>query len=283
MKMKQQRDRIWRWLALIAVLLNVVFSYQSDNFMPGQAIGVVTQKYDSLFTPATYAFSIWGIIYTAFILFAIYQLLPPQRSVLLFDTLSKPFIFLNLLAMIWIAVYRMDFIFLSAVVISVMLATSIMLYLLVRNAVLRHEQSNWLSVPFSLLAAWLSVATLANICILLISQDWAGGAVIQITSTMVMILVVGLLGVFVSYRCADFIFTAVISWACIAIFIARGSEYYSIGAVALLSASFPVLWFLLAITKGIAYRHRVWANKFSFGETIRLKLNGQNKLFFGRL
>jgi hypothetical protein len=122
------------------------------------------------------------------------------------------------------------------------------------------------------------------VAIVFAAEGWGNGNPwIQITTSMTMILVAGLLGIFISYRCADFIFPAVISWACVAIFVAHGQDYYPVGAIALLSASLPLAWFLLTVIKRIVYRHRLETNKFSFDETIRLKLNGQNKLLFGRL
>ena len=283
MILRKQSDRFWRWAALVAVFLNVMFSYLSGYFMPGNDIGVVTEKYNSLFAPAGYAFLIWGIIYLSFFCYAVYQLMPSQRRETLFDCLAKPFIGSNLLGMVWISVYRMDFISISTVVILFMLTLAVILYVRVRHVVLRNEQSSWLSLPFSLFLGWLSVAAIANVDILLISLGWMSDLPTQLTTTMVFILVAGLSGVFISYRCADFIFTSVISWACVAIFVAHGNAYYSIGAVALMSASLPLVWFILTLSKRIIYRHRVLANKFSFDATIRLKLNGQNKLLFGRL
>lgn len=282
MTRRHQPDRTWRWIALAVVFLNVIFNYLSD-YLPGQSISEITHKYSSLFTPADYAFSIWGMIYISFIAYGIYQLLPSQRGEILFDHLAKPFVVSNMLAMVWIVLYRMDLILASTVVIATMLATSVILYVKVRNVVLRHEHTNWISIPFSMFSGWLSVATIANVAILSVEQGWVGNPVTQLAISTVMILIAGVLGIFISYRCADFIFPAVITWACVAIFMAHGSEYYPIGAVALLSAALPLIWFLLTVIKRGSYRHRMESNKFSFDEAIRLKLNGQNKLLFGRL
>jgi len=282
MRRRQQPDRTWRWIVLVIVFLNIAFNYLSD-YLPGKSITEITHQYNSLFTPAEYAFSIWGVINISFIIYAIYQVLPSQRTKILFDHLAKPFVFSNILGMTWIVLYRMNLIMMSTLVLVVMLAASVILYVKVRNVVLRHEYPNWISIPFSLFAGWLSVATIANVAILLVSQGWAGTPMMQLAVSMAFILVAGVLGIFISYRCADFIFPAVITWACVAIFIAHGSDYYSIGAIALLSAALPLIWFLLTIIKRESYRHRAESNKFSFDDTIRLKLNGQNKLLFGRL
>ena len=46
----------------------------STGGINGNTVGGISDKYDTLFTPAGYAFAIWGIIYLALIAFAIFQL-----------------------------------------------------------------------------------------------------------------------------------------------------------------------------------------------------------------
>jgi hypothetical protein len=61
---------------LIITLLLIYWNYLSNTgFIDGKTIGNVSDKYSSLFTPAGYAFSIWGIIFiglVAFAFFAVY-------------------------------------------------------------------------------------------------------------------------------------------------------------------------------------------------------------------
>ena len=40
----------------------------------GKDIGEISAKYPNLFTPAGYAFSIWGLIYLLLLIYVIYQL-----------------------------------------------------------------------------------------------------------------------------------------------------------------------------------------------------------------
>ena len=174
MRHRQQSQRGWRWIAMLAVLVNIAFSYFSDSFMPGESIATVSKKYGSLFEPAGYAFAIWVVIYIGFFSYAVYQLLSRQRNEYLFDRIAKPFVFANLLSMAWITTFRMDFISTSMLIILVMLMVSILLYVRIRNVVLRHDYDNWLSMPFSIYMGWICVATIANASILIISQEWQG-------------------------------------------------------------------------------------------------------------
>lgn len=62
---------------MLVVVLNVL-----SNALPinGQTMPEISAKYPSLFTPAGFTFSIWGVIYVALLLFVIYQALPSQRN-----------------------------------------------------------------------------------------------------------------------------------------------------------------------------------------------------------
>ena len=46
----------------------------------GQTPPEISAKYPSLFTPAGFTFSIWGVIYLGLVFFIIYQALPAQRG-----------------------------------------------------------------------------------------------------------------------------------------------------------------------------------------------------------
>lgn len=224
----------------------------------------VSQLYQSMFTPATYAFAVWGVIGVAFFIYAIYQLLPAQSNEVLYDRLAKPLVLANLASMAWIVSFRMNIIYLSVAFIFITLIAALMMYTRVRHTVLRDDCSNWVSVPFSLLAGWLSVAAVGNVAILLISLGWQGTTFNQTVWTIAMIVGCGMLGIWACFRCRDYIFPSVVSWACIAIFVAHHAEYPYLGVVALVTAALPIIWIATTLIKRVSYRQRVWANKLSF-------------------
>ncbi|MCA1760289.1 MAG: hypothetical protein LC658_11020 [Bacteroidales bacterium] len=51
---------------IFALVMN---SLQGSNILGGTTVGEVSAKYETLFTPAGYAFAIWGVIYLLLILF----------------------------------------------------------------------------------------------------------------------------------------------------------------------------------------------------------------------
>jgi hypothetical protein len=250
--------------ALFAVLMNVVFNYVSIYSLPLPSLEEVSHSFSSLFTPHDYAFSIWGLIYFSFVIYGIYQAMPSRSEDPLYRNIAKPFALVNILAMVWIVTFRMQLMWVSVVIILTMLVLSIFMLILSRDAVLRDEYSNWVSVPFSLLAGWLSVATIANISTLFVYMGWQGTVMNQVIITIVMIFVATMIGIYVCARCKDFIFPMVIAWACIAIFVSRSNDFPYVAAVALATAIMPPVWIATTLIKRTSYRRHVLANKFSF-------------------
>jgi benzodiazapine receptor len=255
----------WRLLALIAVFVNVIFNYVSlTNVIALPSLEDVSHRYSSLFTPSDYAFSIWGVIYFTFIVYGIYQAMPARSEDPLYRNLAKPFAIVNLLAIAWIVTFRMQLMWVSAGIILTMLVLSIFMLVLSRDAVLRDEYSNWVSVPFSLLAGWLSVATITDFSTVFVYMGWQGPVMTQVIVAMIMILFSGLIGIYVCARCKDFVFPMVIAWACIAIALSRSNDFPYISAIALITAIAPPVWMITTILRRITYRRHILANKFSF-------------------
>ena len=255
----------WRLIALIAMSVNVIFNYVSETSLVSlPSMEDTAHRYSSLFTPADYAFSIWGVIYLAFIAYGIYQAMPARSEDPLYRNLAKPFAIVNILASAWIVVFRMEMMWLSVGIILTMLAISIYMLVLSRDAVLRDEYSNWVSVPFSLLAGWLSVATIANFSTLFVYMGWQGPVMTQVIITILMVLIAGFIGIYVCARCKDFVFPMVIAWACIAIAVSRSNDFTYVSAVAVATALAPVIWIATTLVRRITYRRHVLANKFSF-------------------
>jgi len=66
---------------IIAFGLTIALNAMATSIpLGGQTPPEISAKYPSLFTPAGFTFSIWGVIYLGLLLFIIYQALPSQRS-----------------------------------------------------------------------------------------------------------------------------------------------------------------------------------------------------------
>ncbi len=60
-------------LNIFALIITIFINYLSNTgAIGGKTIAAVSEKYPALFTPANYAFSIWGLIYLGLLCFIVY-------------------------------------------------------------------------------------------------------------------------------------------------------------------------------------------------------------------
>lgn len=201
---------------LIALLCTLFVNYLA-NALPinGQTTGAVSDKFEVLFKPAGYVFSIWGLIYLSLFIFIIYQLLPALRKTDLIDKISFYFIISCLANIAWLFAWHYERFLVTVVLMLVLLTSLITLYLQLNiRATKVSAGRRWcVEVPFSLYLAWISVATIANITILLSALGWSGFGITE-TIWFIVVLILGLILSFVVvYKRRDFIFSLVILWA----------------------------------------------------------------------
>src|SRR5690606_270171 len=164
-KLMQETSTGARWLVILTALLQIALPVLPSLGI-GQPIGDQSDEVSTLITPAGWAFSIWGALYTGSLLFAIYQALPTQRRNRLLQAIRWPAAGAFAGNAVW-ALYTQSFglSLVSAAVIVFTLAN--LLVILRRLAAWREGFSGgdrWLVVlPLSALASWLSAATIVNI------------------------------------------------------------------------------------------------------------------------
>lgn len=211
-----QRDGLDWGGNLVAFALVVVFNVLS-NALPlnGQTMPEISAKYPSLFTPAGFAFSIWGLIYLFLLLFVIYQALPAQRSNAAIAAISPVFKINCVANAAWIVVWHYDLLLLSVILMLVILATLVTIYrsLLAQAEDIRAVSYVALHLPFSLYTGWITVATIANISVLQLVYGWDNVGLTAAQWALVKLAIAGAVGVTVLFRARDAVFALVVSWA----------------------------------------------------------------------
>ena len=132
----------------------------------GEPIGSQSESVQTLITPAGWAFSIWGALYTGTILFAIYQALPAQQHSRLLARLRWPAAGAFLGNALW-AAYTQVF-GLSAISVAIIVFTLVCLLAIFRRLTRWQPRftpgERWLvMLPLTALAGWLTAATIVNI------------------------------------------------------------------------------------------------------------------------
>lgn len=202
------------WGGNIAAFLAVLTINGLANALPigGQSTGQVSAKYGSLFTPAGFTFSIWGLIYLALLAFVVYQALPTQRSNERLAQVGLPFKLNCLCNAVWIFAWHYD-----QVLLSLALMLGILLSLIVIYRGLGDDMPLLVRFPFSLYTGWITVATIANISALQTALDLNDVALTAVQWTWVKLAAAGAIGAIVVSQRRDPVYILVIAWAALGI------------------------------------------------------------------
>ncbi len=210
----------------------------------GTPIGEQSDAIRTLITPAGWAFSIWGVLYTGAFVFAIYQALPSQRDNAYVRGLRWPAALAFLGNALW-ALY-VQLVDLGAISVAI-----IFLSLGALLVALKHMTSwtrplsagdRWcVRLPLSALAAWLTAATIVNIAASLrfhgIEADASAAPLI---AAGVLALGGAIAGTALARSWGNLPFALVFLWALAAIY-AAGGQLFSWVAYATIFAALETL------------------------------------------
>lgn len=237
-------------IVLMAVSLIVMLGINSlANILPinGVYTADISDKFMNYFTPAGYVFSIWALIYIALLVHLVYVVI--KRKVLgeYINKIFPWYIVLNVSNALWMFAWHYEYLWATIVLMVVLLASLIKIYLIGQK---EKKKTLLLTSPVSLYLGWISVATVANISVLLTSlgaiQDY------QLSIAMLVILVVGVLGLLFTIKNNDYIYPSVFIWALIGILVRFN---WVAGIVLAVVAS------LLLIISGILYMATISASE----------------------
>lgn len=227
----------WRIAALVAVFANVTFNAVNGRIgTPLPSVADVSNAHPTLFTPAGFAFAIWGLIYGATLLYAVSALLPSQLNVRFHDRVAPWLISTNVLSSLWVAVFTTEHFVPSLLVISATLICCVAMYSIASDHVLSEHLSHFWRLPFGLWVSWLGVATLANLCLTLAAAGVPAWPVSAPVLTAMLLVFAGLAAVSLSALFLDPVLPLVVSWATAAIAVEHWQDSSLVAVVASLVA-----------------------------------------------
>lgn len=244
------------WGGNLAAFVLVLAMNTLSNVLPlnSQTMPEISAKYPSLFTPAGFTFSIWGVIYLGLMIFVIYQALPSQRDNDAISRISRLFQLSCLANAAWIVVWHYDLLWLSLLIMLLLLASLIGIYRQLLDEVEHAPVSQHLALhlPFSLYTGWITVATIANVSVLQTANGWDSAGLTAISWTLVKLAVAGAIGATVISRVGDAVFILVIAWASYGISVMQSATPAVSGAATVLS----LLALMLAASEGVSRLRR---------------------------
>ncbi len=226
----------------ISVILVIAVSYISQTgIINGNTMGSLSAEYYNLFTPAGYAFAIWGIIFLGLLIFSgyqLYQAFGPKNDL---DFLQKSgywFFIANLANVFWVFTWLNEFTGLSVLLMFLILFSLIKMILNTNmerwDAPINIVAFSWW--PICLYSGWIAVAAIANVSAYLAKIGWDAPFFSEEIWTVLLIIIAGVINVAVIYFRNMREFAAVGVWALIAIYFRHFEEISLISYTALITA-----------------------------------------------
>ncbi len=188
--MKQANLLILNTASLLFAL--VMNGLSNTGIFNGKNVGEVSNEVNTLFAPAGYAFSIWGVIYILLIMFVgrqWYVWLKHKDDTALNQT-GIWFALSSLANGIWIVAWLYGYIGVSVILMLVLLVSLTALAVKLRLKIWKAPKQIVIFVwwPISIYLGWIIVATVANIAAFLVSINWQGSIFSEQSWTIIMIL-----------------------------------------------------------------------------------------------
>lgn len=213
---------------ILTVLVNVLANAIPIN---GKTTGEIAASYPNLFTPAPFTFAIWGVIYVSLGLFIVYQLgIFSKHNDKHLRTVSRIgclFVISCIANIFWILSWHYELISLSLVIMITLLTSLIMIYIRInQNRLSITKEKIFVNIPFSIYLAWITIATIANVTVFLVSINWNGfGIPPQIWTIGVLILALIITLDFLLKK-KDVFYSLVVEWALFGI-LAKHLTFYN--------------------------------------------------------
>ncbi|MEX2597389.1 MAG: tryptophan-rich sensory protein [Salibacteraceae bacterium] len=218
--------------ALVTVLMIIWNYYTSVYGFNGNNVGSLSEEYNNLFTPAGYAFSIWGIIFLGLLFHAFYQLKKAfwsQQHNQFLTQIGPWLIIANLGNILWVYLWLMEYTGWSVVAMVVILfsLTKTMVNLNMERWDAPFKVIRWIWWPIVIYAGWIGVASIANVSAYLAKIGWSNWFSEE-TWTIIMIFAATALNLFMLFNRSMREYAAVGVWALSAIAVRHWGELPSI-------------------------------------------------------
>ncbi|MHA6697312.1 tryptophan-rich sensory protein [Chryseobacterium sp. A321] len=223
----------------VVLIATLVINYLSNTgAFNGETMATISAKYQNLFTPAGYAFSIWGLIYLGLLGFVIYfgpltkQTTAKEKVVL---SIGWWFVISCFANSFWVLAWLYDYTFLT---IPIMVLLLVSLFEIIQKIQSEFDTKTlqtalFLRLPFYIYSGWISVALIADIAAYLKKIQWGGFGISETVWTVIMIAIASLLHLFMIWKQRMSAFALVAVWAFLAIAVANKDENITVLWVAI--------------------------------------------------
>ena len=238
------------------LVFTIIFNYLSNTgIFNGKTIANVSNQYHNLFTPAGYAFSIWGFIYLLLIGFVFYtgkSLFNPSKNDAdnFVEKTGWWFIVSCLANCAWIVTWLYGYTGISVLVLLIAFISLLFILMEALKYNSTRAQKWFINFPFQIYAGWVSVALIAAVAAWLTKIEWSGWGISEVNWTIILIVIASIIHLFMTWKKNAPVFALVAVWALIAIAVANKMVSIPVYYVALTAAGILLISSLVKIIKG---------------------------------
>jgi hypothetical protein len=214
----------------IALIATIVINYLSNTgILNGNTMKIVSDKYFNYFTPAGYAFSIWGLIYLGLLGFVFYtgsSLFKRDEVNPILLKIGWWFVISCFANSLWVIAWLYDHTGVSVLLMAVIFISLLKIIINTRMELDGHPFRNYLFIfwPFALYFGWISVAFIANVAAFLTKINWTGWGISEVTWTIFMVFTAGLINILMIWLRNLREYGMVGIWALLAIAVSNGNN-----------------------------------------------------------
>lgn len=228
---------------LIMLILVFVFNFLTGTGkINGLSQADISAMFPTKITPAGFAFSIWGLIYTL-VLITVLWMLYKHKDEEMSQVIHGVGWWFNISALaniLWTITFSYLKVALSTLLIALLLISLVMI--LLNLSKLNLKLKSIFPIAFGLYAGWVMIATVVNIAASLVQIRWGGFGLSETMWANIILIVALAIVFFVTYRTTNVIIPLPVAWAYFAIFKAEDSIVALVGVILLLGISIYQLY-----------------------------------------
>ena len=218
---------LFQILNMLALIATIIINYLSNTgIFNGETMATMSAKFQNLFTPAGYAFSIWGLIYLGLLGFVIYYGPFTKNTDAKEKTIQKVgwwFVISCIANSLWVFAWLYGCTFLTIPIMAI-LFFSLMKIIMNNQDVMQNpdlKTNIFLRLPFYIYSGWISVAIIADVAAYLKKIQWSGFGISETTWTVLMLAVAAIIHLYMIWKLNMTTFALAAVWAAIAIAVAN--------------------------------------------------------------
>ncbi len=207
-------------IMVLATFLTMIIVNALANTLPinGLSTGQISDSYPNLFAPAGLTFAIWGIIYFLLGGYTLYHLglFRDNSATANTELLNKIGIIFSVSSIAnaaWVFSWHYQQFPLSMLLMIVILVCLILINQTLKDEQLSQRENLFVRLPFSVYFGWITVATIANATVLLVSLGWRDVVFSEATWAVIIIFVGFIIGATTMLKNRDIAYGLVIVWA----------------------------------------------------------------------